>query len=79
MNNIQNPGRKPCVLSAAVTNLLEAAPGSLDSSSLASSSLASSSLASASPWLDFWRKVSVLAEELDAKELDAKELNAKEK
>ena len=74
MNNIQNPGRKPCVLSAAVTNLLEAAPGSLDSSSLASSSLAS-----ASPWLDFWRKVSVLAEELDAKELDAKELNAKEK
>ena len=61
MKNIKNPNLKPYVFSAEATDLLEAPPGNLDSSSLASSS----------PWLDFWRKISVLAEDLGAEELGA--------
>ena len=61
MKNIKNPNLKPYVFSAEATDLLEAPPGNLDSSSLASSS----------PWLDFWRKISVLAEDLGAEALAA--------
>jgi len=67
MKNTQSPDPRPFVLPTSDTSAWEVPPGKLG--------VPPGNLDSPSPWLDFWRKICVLAEELDAKEADAKEAN----
>ena len=63
MKNTQNLGPRSSALPLTDADALEAPPDNLEVPF---------------PWLDFWRKIFVLAEGLDAKEAEAKGLDAKE-
>ena len=70
MKNTQSPDPWPFVLPTSNTRAWEVPPAKLG--------LPPGNLDSPSPWLDFWRMICVLAEELDAKEANPKETDAKE-
>ena len=67
MKNSHNPSPQPfvlpVVLPAPETDAPKVAPGDLE--------VAPGHPDAPSPWLDFWRKILVLAEGLDAKEAEA--------
>ena len=69
MKNTQNPGPPRSALPATDTDALEAPPRN--------PGVTPGHPDAPSPWLDFWRKVFVLAEGLDAKEAEAEGLDAR--
>lgn len=68
MKNTQNPSPPRSASPAPDTDALEATPGDLE--------VPPGRLDAPSPWPDFWRKIFVLAEGLDAKESEAGGLDA---